>query len=103
MEKSLAIWQIARCGDHPAAAQSYHNLATLYIEAEKYEQAEEALLSSRQILEKDRDSNQMHLATVFETLSGLYKRMGKERESNEYAARSLKIRKPEQMGNSPAH
>ncbi len=45
----------------------------------------------------------MHLATVFETLSGLYKKMGKERESNEYAARSLKIRKPEQLGKSQVH
>lgn len=40
----------------------------------------------------------MHLATVFETLSALYHKMGKLSESKEYAARVHKIRKPEHMG-----
>ncbi|MCG6930985.1 MAG: tetratricopeptide repeat protein, partial [Desulfofustis sp.] len=101
LEKSLAIWQEAHGELHPAAAQGFHNLATLHIDAQNHEAAEVALLNSRRILEADPEANQMHLATVFETLAGLYSRMGREAESREFAARALKIRKPEQMGKPP--
>jgi hypothetical protein len=42
----------------------------------------------------------MHLLVVFETLAGLYQKMGRPAESSEYAARIHKIRKPEQMRRS---
>ncbi len=103
LEHSLKIWQKAQGENHPAAAQSFHNLATLYIDAQKYDKAEQALLNSRRILEADREANKMHLATVFETLSGLYHKMGRASESREFAARALKLKDPGQMGKPQVH
>ena len=70
-------------------------MATLFITANRDNEAEEHLFAAKKILEKSAEVNTQHLAIVYETLSEMYKKLGRTADANEYAARTTKIRKPE--------
>ena len=82
---------------HPATAQAHFNLGTLLASSGKYQEAEASLLASRKILEKTLGPGNVHLVTVYETLSTVYEKMKKDTQAKEYAARVYRIRNPKQM------
>jgi len=90
----LTIWERAQGGEHPAVAQANHNLAVLYIAAQRFEEAERCLFAARKLLERVGERARPHLVTVFKTFATLYKNMGRIGESKEYTARAENILKP---------
>ena len=83
--------------EHPATAQAYYTIGTLYASLERLAEALEALASARKIIEKTLGPNDPHLGQIFEALSRVNEKAGNTLEAKEAAARAFKIRNPEKM------
>lgn len=95
--ESIEIYEKVFGRNHLDVAEARYKLGTQLASSGKYHEAEAMLLTSRKILEKSPEAHPMHLATVLETLSNVYEKMGQNQDAKEYAARAYKIRKPEHM------
>ncbi len=91
LNKALQIREKVLGAEHPDTATSLNNLATLYDEQGKYEQAEPLHLRALEIYEKILGAEHPDTATSLNDLAGLYESQGKYEQSEALYLRALEI------------
>ena len=89
---ALAIDEKALGPEHPYVAASLNNLAVLYREQGKYEQAEPLIQRALAIREKVLGPDHPQVATVLENYAALLHKLNRDAEADKMEARAQAIR-----------
>ena len=90
--RALSIREKALGPEHREVAASLNNLATIYHDLEKHEQAVPYLLRALAIVEKALGPNHPEVATSLENIGVLYGAMDRNKEADEVRQRAARIR-----------
>jgi tetratricopeptide (TPR) repeat protein len=91
-KRALKIDEKILSPEHPDVALSLNNLALLYCDQERYDEAEALYKRVLTILEKALGPDHQNVAYVLENLASLYLKTGKKDEAKKLSEQAKQIR-----------
>ncbi|XP_058513216.1 nephrocystin-3 isoform X3 [Ochotona princeps] len=92
LQRSLEIRETALDPDHPRVAQSLHQLASVYVQWKKFDNAEQLYKQALEISENAYGADHPHTARELEALATLYQKQNKYEQAEHFRKKSFKIR-----------
>ncbi|XP_040818751.1 nephrocystin-3 [Ochotona curzoniae] len=92
LQRSLEIRETALDPDHPRVAQSLHQLASVYAQWKKFDNAEQLYKQALEISENAYGPDHPHTARELEALATLYQKQNKYEQAEHFRKKSFKIR-----------
>src|SRR4029078_13135087 len=91
LQRSIEIWEKALVPKHPYLATSLLNLAIVYADEDRFDEAEALYKRALGIREAAFGPNPSDVATVLNNLAAIYEAQGRADDLETYAQRALHI------------
>ncbi|XP_008053105.2 nephrocystin-3 [Carlito syrichta] len=91
LQRSLEIRETALDPDHPRVAQSLHQLASVYVQWKKFDNAEQLYKQALEISENAYGAEHPHTARELEALATLYQKQNKYEQAEHFRKKYFKI------------